>query len=93
MKVRIKDKYYIYDRLYKDGEICVLRDYEGHKRIRDGVVEPVVIKADDQFSERFMEKLDGEAEVAKPKKAAKKVSKKKEEPEVVEDDFSDEDVI
>jgi len=84
MRVRAKDTLYHNNKRYRAGEEFDLQARSGFKKLDSGKLEPIELTAESQFSERFMEDIDGAlgkksapAEVSVAEKTVKKVSKKK----------------
>jgi len=84
MRVRAKDTLYHNNKRYRAGDEFTLQAREGFKKLEGGKLEPLTLSVEDQFSERYMEDIDGalgkkSAPVSESvvEKIVKKVSKKK----------------
>lgn len=89
MKVRAKTMLYIYDKRVREDEEVLLQDLKAHKRLKDGKLEPYILKAKDQFSKRNMELIDESKESAVEEKKSSKAKVKSSK----EDSAPSEDVI
>jgi hypothetical protein len=97
MKVRALKDGYIYDRRQKEGSEFVLKERVIRKRLADGKYsdEEIVLKPEDQLSEKWMQPVEAVESVEefeeKPVKKKRKSKKKDEEVEVEEPIFSSDD--
>lgn len=58
IKVRAKELGYYDLKRRRIGDVFELVDKKGHRREGNGKLIPIVIKAEDQFSEKWMERVD-----------------------------------
>lgn len=65
MKVRAT-RFGFYDKKRKEGDVFVLAPKEGHKQAADGSLVPHTFTAEEQFSKKWMEKVEEKS--AEPKK-------------------------
>ncbi len=73
MKVRVKNKQkgFIYGSLRKEGAVFTLKEFE-HPSKADKKGNPLVVTAEDQFSKVWMEKVDSEKEAVSDEDKSKK---------------------
>ena len=76
MRVRAKSMGYIYNVRKREGEVFDLVPVKGYKKNGDVLGEPVVYSPEQQFSDKWMEKVDADdvASESPVKKKAKKVA-------------------
>ena len=79
MKVRAKMLGYYGGRRYREGEEFVIVEREGHRKLKTDVLEKIELSVQDQFSEKWMEPVDGEAPVKKEKKSRAEKKEEREE--------------
>jgi hypothetical protein len=73
MKVRVKQgqKGFIYDSMRREGDEFTLESFK-HPKKKDANGEPLVVSAEDQFSDTWMEKVDKPRAKPGPKPKADK---------------------
>lgn len=81
MKVRAKKLGYYDNKRRREGEVFELKPVKGKKKKAERNIGDLVLTPEQQFSDLWMERVDGEAPV------------KKEEPKVEEPDSSSEDEV